>query len=81
MSVKLKLVRVGMNMTEATIAQRFKGPGEHFVAGGALRMGRDGEWEVLALPITHGPRADPADAIEIPTEPCGLRRRTWAARH
>ena len=28
----------------------------------------DGEWEVLVLPITHSPPANPADAIEIPTE-------------
>jgi hypothetical protein len=27
----------------------------------------DGEKEVLVLPITHSPPADPADAIEIPT--------------
>jgi hypothetical protein len=31
-------------------------------------MDRDGEWEVLVLPITHSPPPDPADAIEIPTE-------------
>jgi hypothetical protein len=28
----------------------------------------DGEWEVLVLPITHSPPANPTDAIEIPTE-------------
>jgi hypothetical protein len=28
----------------------------------------DGEWEVLVLPITHSPPANPTDAIDIPTE-------------
>lgn len=28
----------------------------------------DGEWEVLVLPITHSPPANPTDVIEIPTE-------------
>jgi pyruvate/2-oxoglutarate dehydrogenase complex dihydrolipoamide acyltransferase (E2) component len=36
MRVKLKLIRVGMNMTEATIAQWFKEPGDRFAAGEAL---------------------------------------------
>jgi pyruvate/2-oxoglutarate dehydrogenase complex dihydrolipoamide acyltransferase (E2) component len=36
MRIKLKLVRVGMNMTEATIAQWFKQPGERFAAGEPL---------------------------------------------
>jgi pyruvate/2-oxoglutarate dehydrogenase complex dihydrolipoamide acyltransferase (E2) component len=36
MRIKLKLVRVGMNMTEATIAQWFKQPGERFVTGEPL---------------------------------------------
>jgi hypothetical protein len=29
---------------------------------------RDGEWDVLVLPITHSPPPDSADAIEIPAE-------------
>lgn len=36
MRIKLKLVRVGMNMTEATIARWFKGPGDRFATGEAL---------------------------------------------
>jgi pyruvate/2-oxoglutarate dehydrogenase complex dihydrolipoamide acyltransferase (E2) component len=36
MRIKLKLVRVGMNMTEATIAQWFKQPGERFMTGEPL---------------------------------------------
>ena len=36
MKVTLKLVRVGMNMQEATIAQWLKAPGDRFVAGDAL---------------------------------------------
>jgi pyruvate/2-oxoglutarate dehydrogenase complex dihydrolipoamide acyltransferase (E2) component len=36
MKIKLKLVRVGMNMTEATIAQWFKQPGARFVTGEPL---------------------------------------------
>lgn len=36
MKVTLKLVRVGMNMQEATISGWFKKPGEHFNAGDPL---------------------------------------------
>jgi pyruvate/2-oxoglutarate dehydrogenase complex dihydrolipoamide acyltransferase (E2) component len=36
MKVTLKLVRVGMNMQEATIAQWLKAPGDGFVEGDAL---------------------------------------------
>jgi pyruvate/2-oxoglutarate dehydrogenase complex dihydrolipoamide acyltransferase (E2) component len=36
MKITLKLVRVGMNMQEATISQWLKSPGESFVAGDAL---------------------------------------------
>ena len=36
MKIKLRLVRVGMNMTEATIARWFKHPGERFAAGEPL---------------------------------------------
>jgi pyruvate/2-oxoglutarate dehydrogenase complex dihydrolipoamide acyltransferase (E2) component len=36
MKIKLRLVRVGMNMTEATIARWFKQSGERFVAGEPL---------------------------------------------
>ena len=36
MKVTLKLVRVGMNMQEATIAQWLKSPGDSFVAGEPL---------------------------------------------
>ena len=36
MKVTLKLVRVGMNMQEATIAQWLKAPGDSFAEGDAL---------------------------------------------
>jgi pyruvate/2-oxoglutarate dehydrogenase complex dihydrolipoamide acyltransferase (E2) component len=36
MKIKLKLIRVGMNMTEATIAQWLKQPGEKFEKGEPL---------------------------------------------
>lgn len=36
MKVNLKLVRVGMNMEEATIVKWHKTPGESFAAGDAL---------------------------------------------
>lgn len=36
MKIKLKLIRVGMNMSEATIVEWLKQPGEEFVEGDAL---------------------------------------------
>jgi pyruvate/2-oxoglutarate dehydrogenase complex dihydrolipoamide acyltransferase (E2) component len=36
MKITLKLVRVGMNMQEATIAKWLKSPGDSFVEGDAL---------------------------------------------
>jgi pyruvate/2-oxoglutarate dehydrogenase complex dihydrolipoamide acyltransferase (E2) component len=36
MRIKLKLVRVGMTMQDATIAEWFKKPGDKFVEGDAL---------------------------------------------
>jgi pyruvate/2-oxoglutarate dehydrogenase complex dihydrolipoamide acyltransferase (E2) component len=36
MKITLKLVRVGMNMQEATIAQWLKAPGDSFVEGDPL---------------------------------------------
>jgi 2-oxoglutarate dehydrogenase E2 component (dihydrolipoamide succinyltransferase) len=36
MKIKLRLVPVGMNMTEATIGRWFKQPGERFAAGEPL---------------------------------------------
>jgi pyruvate/2-oxoglutarate dehydrogenase complex dihydrolipoamide acyltransferase (E2) component len=36
MKIKLKLIRVGMNMTEATIAQSLKQPGDGFQKGEPL---------------------------------------------
>ena len=75
MKVKLKLIRVGMNMSEATIVDWYKQPGERFVDGDPLyaieteKVTQDveanGSGTMLEIVVASGTDAQVGDVVCI----------------